>query len=158
MGFLFGDKRPQLVQLTLAQMQATEDVVHHTLTVPSQDWQPMIHSVFVDAQQPSCGADAHPFRQSYRTTEISGALRPDTRVGCTRARRHQGMTGLATPAWGLPMPIMPGELCPRSHLTKAGASRHTTVTGRAIHVAVPLVQVILRRIPATTTRPYYVIY
>ena len=41
------------------------------------------------------------------------------------------------------MPIMPGELCSRSHLAKEGTSRHTTVTGRAIHVAVPPIHVIL---------------
>jgi len=40
------------------------------------------------------------------------------------------------------MPIMPGELCLRSHLTKEGASRHTKEQVVLIHVAVPPVHVI----------------
>src|SRR5262249_7173930 len=141
MGFFLGDKRPQLVQLTLAQMQVTEEVVHHTLTVLSQHRQPMIHGVFVDAQQPSRGADAHAFRQGDRPTEVGGGLCPDTRIGGACTRRYQGTAGSTTPAESVPMPIMPGELCSRSHLTKEGAVRHTTITGRTIHVAVPPVHI-----------------
>src|SRR5215471_18736562 len=123
-------------------MQVTEEVVHHVLTVLSQHRQPMIHGVFIDAQQPSRGADAHPFRQGDRPAEVGGALRPDTRIGGACTRRYQGPTGSATPAWSLPMPIMPSTWCMRSHLTKEGTSRHATVTGRVIHVAVPPVRVI----------------
>src|SRR5262249_59161405 len=118
MRFLLGDKRPQLVQLTLAEMQVTEEGVHHALTVLSQHRQPMIHGVFIDAQQPSSSADAHPFRESDRPAEIGGALRPDTRIGGACTRRDQGTTGSATPAWSLSMPIMPGGLYLRSHLAQ----------------------------------------
>src|SRR5215470_17478894 len=124
-------------------MQVTEEIVHHTLTVPSQHRQPMIHGVFADAQQPSRGADAHAFRQGDRPTEVGGALRSDTCIGGACTRRYQGTTGSATPAWSLPMPNMPGELCVRSHLIKEGVVRHTTITGRTIHVAVPPVPVII---------------
>jgi hypothetical protein len=143
MVFLLRNTCPQLVQLTLAEMQVAEEIVHDPLTVPPQDWQPMIHGIFVDVQEPSRGADTHPFRQGYRPAAIDGALRPNTRIGCACTRRYQSTTGSATPAWSLPMPIMPGELCARSHLATEGTSRHTTVTGRAIHVAVPPIHVIL---------------
>src|SRR6266571_2306276 len=123
-------------------MQVAEEIVHQTLTVPPQGWQPMIHGVFVDAQQSSRRTDTQSFGQGHRPAEIGGALCTNTRISCARARGHQGATGSATPARSLPMPIMPGELCSWSHLTKEGTVRHTTVTSRAIHVAVPPVHVI----------------
>jgi hypothetical protein len=43
-------------------MQMTKEIPHDVLTMLTQDWQPMIHGVFVDAQQPSCGPDTHAFR------------------------------------------------------------------------------------------------
>ena len=123
-------------------MPVAEEIGHDTLTVPPQDWQPMMHGLCVDVQEPSRGADAHPFRQGYRPAEIDGAFRPNTRIGCACTRRYQGTAGSATPAWSLPMPIMPGAWCSRSHLANEGTLRHTTVTGRAIPVAVPPIHVI----------------
>jgi hypothetical protein len=54
------DERPQLIQLALMQMQAAEVVVHHPLTVPAQDRQPVVDGVFVYPEQLCRGANAQP--------------------------------------------------------------------------------------------------
>jgi hypothetical protein len=42
------------------QMQAAEVVVHHPLTVPAQDRQPVVDGVFVYPEQLCRGANAQP--------------------------------------------------------------------------------------------------
>jgi hypothetical protein len=62
-GLLLGNEGPQLIQLALEYMQMTKEIPHDVLTMCPQDGQPVIHGVFVNAQQPSRGPDTHTFRQ-----------------------------------------------------------------------------------------------
>jgi len=84
--------------------QMTKEIPHDMLTRLSQDGHPMMHGVFVDAQQPSCGPDTHAFRQGRCPTHGGGGIRADARRGRTGPRRHQLGADLTAKTRGMPMP------------------------------------------------------
>src|SRR5712691_1261468 len=85
-------------------MEMTKEITDGVLTMRPQDWQPMIHGVFVDAQQPSCGPDTHAFRQGRCPTHVCGDICADARIGRAGPRRHQHSADLTAKTRGMPMP------------------------------------------------------
>src|SRR6266571_4309886 len=114
-------------------MEMTKEIPHDVLTMRPQDWQPMIHGVFVDAQQPSCGPDTHAFRQGRCPTHVGGGNRADARIGCAGPRRHQLSADLTAKTCGMPMPtskLQPAVWC---HTAIQGALRIPAVTCLVVH-------------------------
>src|SRR5215470_9027053 len=104
--------------LALASMQMPKERPRDMLTMRTQDGQPRIHGVFVDAQQPSGGPDTHAFRQGCCPTQVRGGIRADARIRRAGPRRHQHGAALTAKTRGMPMPISKLQL---------GIWRHTAI-------------------------------
>jgi hypothetical protein len=107
-----------------------------------QDWQPMIHGVFVDAQQPACGPDTHAFRQGRCPAHVCGGIRADARISRAGARRHQPGAALTAKTRGIPMPTPETSTGRMGHTAIQGTLRIPAVTCLAIHLGRPSAKLI----------------
>src|SRR6266516_4890354 len=109
-------------------MQMPKEIPRDVLTMLTQDGQPMIHGVFVDAQQPSGGPDTHTFRQSCCPAQVRGGIRADARIRRAGPRRHQHGADLTAKTRGMPMPISELQLAVWRHTAIQDALRIPAVT------------------------------
>jgi len=95
MTFLFVNKTPQFIQLTLGHMQVVKQVGRHRTAVASRLIQSGTYGILVNPDYPSCAPQRISFSQSAHGNRENSLLSMKTEVGCPMPGGESTLTHIA---------------------------------------------------------------
>src|SRR5215831_6008279 len=93
------DECPQLIQLTLGEMQMAKVICHNLLTMRPETPQPLIHRVFIDLQDARCGSHAQSFCQELGSQGILRQICANASISCPGSGRDHISTSHTAQAY-----------------------------------------------------------
>src|SRR6266571_8985936 len=127
------DECPQLIQLTLGEMQMAKVIRHDLHTMRPETPQPLIHSVFIDLQDACRRSHAQPFCQELRSQGILHQIRANASIGCPSSGRYHISASHTAQAYVAAVTAMRLQRRCVAHLPALCTTRVATMARHQIH-------------------------
>src|SRR5438128_10362892 len=132
------DECPQLIQLTLGEMQMAKVIRHDLHTMRPETPQPLIHSVFIDLQDACRRSHAQPFCQELCSQGILRQIRANSSIGCPSSGRYHISASRTAQAHFTAVTAMRLRRRCVAHLTALCTARIATMARHLINPHAPI--------------------
>ena len=145
MPFFLLDECPQLIQLTLGEMQMAKVIRHDLRTMRPEPPQPLIHRVFIDLQDARRRSHAQSFCQELGSQGILRQIRANANLGCPGSGRYHISTSRTAQAYFAAVTTMRLQCRGVAHLPTLCTARVATMARHQIHLHASLRFVLSRQ-------------